>query len=200
MVMCLHMVSTGMGALISDMLPRSITLRRGLIVSHAGGGTTYRVAPNLDATTNLSTFVSDETVNGQANYSDTNYKFDVMTASTSGSSSNVNNLRMTDVRNSVDGLGISSGPRTIGIGTNGRGLTLISSEFTLQVTDEDGANIPGATVYIPSATAGTIGPISFDQAAGQGTGLPAVTRMVNDATITATTGADGFAASSDMEL
>ena len=181
---------------VGNLSPTTLALSRGLVVGNAGSsnGPFYTLVANLDATTNASTFIADSTFGITGGDS---VKFDVAVAT--HTTRQGAQARIHDIRNSVDGLAISCAPRLIGVAeAAGRGSANITSEFTYLVTDEDGAAIPNATVYIPSATTSAIGPINFDATISSNVSnndVPNVVKFVADATITATTDANGYATS-----
>ena len=181
---------------VGNLSPTTLALSRGLVVGNAGSsnGPFYTLVANLDATTNASTFIADASFGITGGDS---VKFDVAVAT--HTSRQDEQARIHDIRNSVDGLAISCAPRLIGVSEEaGRGSANITSEFTYLVTDEDGTAIPNATVYIPSATTSAIGPINFDATISSNVSnndVPNVVKFVADATITATTDANGYATS-----
>ena len=181
---------------VGNLSPTTLALSRGLVVGNAGSsnGPFYTLVANLNATTNASTFVADSSFGITGGDS---LKFDVAVAT--HTTRQGAQARIHDIRNSVDGLAISCAPRLIGVSElAGRGSANITSEFTYLVTDEDGTAIPNATVYIPSATTSAIGPINFDATISSNVSnndVPNVVKFVADATITATTDANGYATS-----
>ena len=194
-----------LGSMLDVHQPRSLTLRRGFVVGHAGSFSAssapgYYLVPNVDGTSNRNTHPEANTLKYDIAMSNTTTNDpaqpDNPSAWTDAERVTLrNNARFFEARNSADGLSLGILPRTGINEAGGYGSGNITSEFTYRVLDEDGAAIPAATIYIPSATGGNINDVvTFDALTSSTytTAIPANVRFVNDATMTATTDANGY--------
>ena len=127
---------------LGDLAPRSITLNRGFLVGHAGGGadTGYTLIRNLDATRNANTI----------DLSGNTFKFDVAAANGAGSNwDDVADARLMEFRNTADGTGLGIVPRRNVDNNQRAGQALITSEFIIHIEDDNGNNVEGASISIP---------------------------------------------------
>ena len=165
------------------LLPRdAFILRRGVLVADGGGAdrNNHVILANLDA---------------RNNFSDT----DLLAANGSGTSANtLANSRVTEIRNSADGLDFTIGVRfPAGNTAQAAGQCLVTRQMNFNVVDEDGTDMQGVTLRIPviggTDTLGAGTTLQTFNANIGSNNLPAESEFmsIDDAAVDATSAADG---------
>ena len=165
------------------LLPRdAFILRRGILIADGGGAdrNNHVILANIDATNNL----SDN---------------DLLAANGSGASANtLVNSRVTEIRNSADGLDFNIGVRfPTGTGAQAAGQALVTRQMNFNVVDEDGTDMQGVTLRIPviggTDTLGAGGTLQTFNANIGSNNLPAASEFmsIDDAAVDETSAADG---------